>query len=127
MELTSLDGGRTWLWQADYVVLSLVVPAAVSLFPLTTAMSSEAAYLNEGETEHEWDTHAVIAKDVNDLEPIVEVLEVQPLHVGRDQGRAVRGLKALIVISRAVPRPTEVSLPRPLQGCDSPSVFATRV
>lgn len=91
------------------MILSLVLPKAVSMFPLTAAVSPLANYLNGDEAsdpaQEIADTTATYGKK---LQPLVEIFEAQPIRLGGDHGDVPEGLDAIIVISRAVPRPTEV-------------------
>lgn len=130
--LATSDGGRAWLpvprhqtelksvpevlsrsssVENSCVTLSLVVPTAVSMFPMTAAMSPVVEYLNGGgagggNIENQHMTYAGEYK----LQALVEVFEGQPLRLGRNGVDKPDNLKAFIVISRAVPRPTEVRL-----------------
>lgn len=123
-KLTSSDGGRTWLpgsgnsnaqlisgLEADARgILSLVLPKAVSMFPLTAPMSPLAAHLN-GDVANDGGqrtTHSTAIFDQK-LQPLYEVFEAQPVRFGSDNGEAPKTLEAIVVISRAVPRPTKVS------------------
>lgn len=89
--------------------LSLVLPLAVSMFPLTAAMSPLAIHLNGDEAR---DPSREIANTTamygEVLQPVVEVFEAQPVPLDEDHRDVAEGLDAIIVISRQVPRPTEV-------------------
>lgn len=91
------------------MILSLVLPEAVSMFPLTAAVSPLAVYLNGDEardsTQGSASTAALYGKV---LQPIFSIFEAQSIRLGRDNDGVPDGLDAIIVISRAVPRPTEV-------------------
>lgn len=128
------DGGRTWLpvcgeirpsltnlaeehislrqEMCSFVTLALVAPTAVSLFPLTAATLSVTTYLHEGGPQRVLlDDQDSVGTGINKLPAIYEVLEVQPFRLsGRDggDGDTPQDLEAVIVISKAIPRPTEV-------------------
>lgn len=120
--MSSLDGGRTWLPISGHgearlkndpevysgMVFSLVLPMAVSMFPLTAAVSPLAIYLNGDEARHSAQGSADTAAIYGKLQPIISIFEVQSIRLGRDNDGVPEGLDAIIVISRAVPRPTEV-------------------
>lgn len=133
-ELSSSDGGRTWLpvakhdqsdveiWREahggfppveDCVILALELPTAVSLFPLTSAMWPVARYLNGGETQDLMlEDHVTIGTDGTRLQPLFAVFEAQPFRSGNYHDQRPEHFKGVIVISRAIPRPSKVcSLP----------------
>lgn len=129
-ELSSPDGGRTWLSATKHdqskvkvlpeaqaplprvegcVVLALVLPAAASLFPLTSAMWPIARYLNGGEAQDLLlEDHITIGTDDATLQPLFELFEAQPFRSGKDHDQGPEPFKGVIVISRAIPRPSEV-------------------
>eukprot|EP00752_Nemacystus_decipiens_P016051 g14350.t1 len=131
-ELSSSDGGRTWMpvtrhdhpeveaeigvlreaharlsTVEDCVILALELPAAVSLFPLTSAMWPIARYLTEGEAQDELlEDDITIDSGGPRLQPLFEVFEVQPFRPGEyDEGP--EDFKGVIVISRDIPRPSK--------------------
>lgn len=132
-ELSSADGGRTWipmhrhsqarvLRRSDVrahfsgggssgAVLSLMTPSAASIFPITPAVAPVVTYLRENKTQDfsPEDQSVMAAGDIK-LQPIIEVFEAQPFRIGTvaDGEHVSQDLEAIIVISRAVPRPTEV-------------------
>ena len=103
--------------KSSCVTLALVTPTAVSLLPLTSAMLPLTTYLQEGEAGGllvlDQDSAATIS---NKLQPVFKVLEVQPFslsgHNGGDGGTS-QSLEAVIVISKAVPKPNAVSVAFP--------------
>ncbi|CAM9524026.1 unnamed protein product [Laminaria digitata] len=131
--LFTSDGGRTWLpvrgqsqagvntppqqdgglheRKSISVSLTLEVPTDVSLLPLTAEMLPLTTHLREGKPQRPLlDSHISIAKDTDKLQPIYEILEAQPFRLnGHDGGYSgtPQVLKAVVVISKAVPRPTE--------------------
>lgn len=139
-KVSSLDGGRTWLHvttqgqvQAEgppnahglsarkdgRVLLTLVLPSAVSMLPLTSALRPVERYLSGGKSRNllSEDMEAFATRD-SKLEPIIQIFEAQPFRDGDDyDGKA--DLRAVIVISRAVPRPIEV--------CDCPHRWSNKV
>lgn len=130
IELSSPDGGRTWLSTTnhgrselevlpeahapvprgeDCVVLALVLPSAVSLFPLTSAMWPIARYLNEdGAQDLLLEDNVTIGTDDTRLQPIFEVFEAQPFRSGHGHDQGPEYFRGVIVISRAIPRPVQV-------------------
>lgn len=110
VELSTLDGGVTWLSSIKSncaITMSLVIPSALSMLPVTDAMSPEISYLSEDSTYH---GDADVGVDTgHDDRPIMEVFETQPFFDGkRQEDWTGTGLMLLIVISRDVPRPTQV-------------------
>ena len=132
--LFTSDGGRTWLpvcgqshasfdnlseesislhqEMCSFVTLALVSPAAVSLFPLTAAVLSLTTYLQETKPQGLLlEDQDAVAAGSNKRPPIYEVLEAHPFrfssHAGGGRGTP-QELEAVIVISKAIPRPTEV-------------------
>lgn len=114
--LSSSDGGRTWLPvqmhdqgpEDSEVILSLERPTAVSMFPQSSGLASTMSYLNGD------DSLSLISEENELLGPqsmqlarIAGVFQVQPTFTsGRsDVGE---GFPGLIVISPALPKPTEV-------------------
>ncbi|CAM9267501.1 unnamed protein product [Laminaria digitata] len=131
--LFTSDGGRTWLpvdgqrrpsasmFPAEYVgldedksvyvTLDLEAPTDVSLLPLTAAMLPLTTYL---QMDHAGgllvDDQDSVATGINKLQPIYQVLEAQPFRLSGQNsgyGDTARDLEAVIVISKAVPRPAE--------------------
>lgn len=90
------------------IVLSLVAPSTLSMFPLTAAVSPLVHYLN-GDSNFYQEMAPPIATLGNNLQPLVEVFEAQPIRLDGGDGGAPNNIEAIIVISRAVPRPTKVS------------------
>lgn len=139
--LSSWDGGVTWLSsvKSDCVItMSLVISSALSILPVTNAMSPEISYLSEDITgytashDHDGDAAVGAAVDgvdgVDKLRPIMEVFEAQPFHSDgkRQKGWTGSGLMVLIVISRDVPRPTQVCfMSTPL--CDGHMTYITYI
>lgn len=111
LELCSSDGGRTWHNQAQLNggnVLSLVLPKAVSMFPVTSAMLPSAVYLNGDKADAAQEVAESAAIHDHKFQPIYDIFEAQPVYLSGDYGEIPDGLEAIIVISRAVPRPIEV-------------------
>ncbi|CAB1103584.1 unnamed protein product [Ectocarpus sp. CCAP 1310/34] len=121
VRLSSSDGGRTWLPVSECnsqfklekdcdvdsrIILSLVAPLTLSMFPLTAAVSPLVRYLN-GDNNFNQEMAPPIATLRNNLQPLVEVFEIQPIRLDGDHGGAPKNIEAIIVISRAVPRPTK--------------------
>ncbi|CAM9566078.1 unnamed protein product [Ectocarpus fasciculatus] len=119
--LSSSDGGRTWLLVSERssqsrleddrdidsrIVLSLVAPSTLSMFPLTAAVSPLVHYLN-GDNNLYQKMAPPIANLGNNLQPLVEVFEAQPIRLDGGHGGAPKNIEAIILISRAVPRPTK--------------------
>lgn len=79
------------------------------MFPLTAVISPLAIYLN-GDKARDPAQENVDKMPFYDkvLQPVVEIFETQPIRLGGDHDDIPEGLDAIIVISRAVPRPTEV-------------------
>lgn len=77
------------------------------MFPMTPTMSPVATYLNEVGVE------GLVLDDQDKLrgkvQPLFEVFEAQPFRQGGTGGDTLAELRAVIVISGAIPRPTEVS------------------
>ncbi|CAN0125964.1 unnamed protein product, partial [Scytosiphon promiscuus] len=125
-KLSSLDGGRTWrpvttYGQAeekvvpnhgvagvdDLILLTLVIPSAVSMFPLTSALRPLERYLNGGRArKFSLEENETFSPDERKIEPIVQIFEAQPFRYGGNDGGTAE-FQAVIVISRAVPRPIE--------------------
>lgn len=79
------------------------------MFPLTGAISPLAAHLN-GDVASDSGQEITHSTAINQkLQPLYEVFEAQPIRFGGDNGETPDTLEAIIVISRAVPRPTEVN------------------
>lgn len=120
--MSTPDGGRTWRPAAkpssfetqtclrhaeNCLVLALVLPVAVSLFPLTPAMQPISNYLN-GDGALGMPLEEGIASDSSGLQPLVAIFEAQPFRSRDDQGRIPANFQGIIVISRAVPKPSKV-------------------
>lgn len=143
-ELSSPDGGRTWLpvtkhGQAEvnsflearalsrhvegFVGLALVLPTTVSMFPLTPAVRPLAKYLSGGEAQDLLEQQNKIATDGDGLQPLVGVFQAQPFRSGGDHGHTPEYFQGVIVISRAVPRPSKVcgsvDALKSVQPCDA--------
>ena len=137
--LFTSDGGRSWLpvhgrshagvnmyseehvrphqEKGGCVSLTLVAPTAVSLLPVTTAMLPLTTYLQENKPLGLLqDAQDFLSTGTNKLQPVRQVLEAQPLRLtgqhGVDDGTP-HDLEAVIVISKAVPRPNEVRVAFP--------------
>lgn len=129
--VSTSDGGRTWLLIQAYnqgaprfvteaafetameeernTMLSLEVPTPVSMFPRSAALASDLNYLNrDSEGDIQYDEHETIQPNSEQLEPIVTVFETQPGWTMDDSEGFPEDFAALIVISRAIPRPVEV-------------------
>lgn len=125
--MSSLDGGRTWLpfrrqsqgrshvaeanlqpaeGVSSTVMLILEVPGAATLFPQSAAFASSFRYLNGDEPDMILKEQELSGRESKRLEPIVEVFEAQPTWIDREA--EPKGMSAVVVISRAIPRPTEV-------------------
>lgn len=131
-ELSSSDGGRTWLVLREAhaplppvencIVLALELPAAVSLFPLTSALWPVARYLNGDEGQHLLlEDHITIGTDGTRLQPLFEVFEAQPFRSGNYHDQGPEHFKGVIVISRAIPRPSQVCVSLPTENNLPPS------
>lgn len=90
------------------VVLALVLPADVSMLPLTSAMQPITRYLNGAEAQERVEDKEITASGGDTLQPIVSIFETQPYRSGSGHEDMPEQFEALIVISRAVPRPTKV-------------------
>lgn len=92
-------------------MLSLMIPSAVSLFPVTPAVAPVVTYLKEDKARGlaVEDQNFTPAGDTK-LQPVIEVFEAQPFRISTDgDGEHLsQDFNAVIVISRGVPRPTEV-------------------
>lgn len=118
-EVSTFDGGRTWLADAHTpssagkdrgaLELSLVVPTAVSMFPITAAISRGLAQLDADVADDNAPKDLSLTADGGKLQPIVEIFEAQPLRSdGHEDGVESMRVSAVIVITRAVLRPTQV-------------------
>lgn len=134
LELSTSDGGRTWRPVTKHsdtglktvpetekclrhakscMVLALVLPVAVSLFPLTPAMQPISEYLNgDGAQAVLQGGQQGITTDSSGLQPLVAVFEAQPFRSRDDDGRIPVNFQGVIVISRAVPKPAKVCFPK---------------
>lgn len=90
------------------VALALVLPADVSMLPLTSAMQPIARYLNGPEAQERVEDKEMTASGGDTLQPIVSIFDAQPYRSGSGHEDMPEQFEALIVISRAVPRPTKV-------------------
>ncbi len=123
--LSTPDGGRTWRRPAakhgffetqtcfrhaeNCLVLALVLPLDVSLFPLTPAMRPISKYLSgDGTPGMPLEDQEGIASASSGLQPLVAIFEAQPFRSRDEQGRIPTNFQGVIVISRAVPKPSTV-------------------
>lgn len=78
------------------------------MFPVTSAMLPSAAYLNGDRPDADQKIAESATMYDHKLQPLYEIFEAQPVYLSGDFGETPESLEAVIVISRAVPRPTEV-------------------
>lgn len=91
------------------MTLSLIVPTAVSAFPSTAATSAVSTFLVEEDTEVLVPVQqSTGAEDSKKLQPIVEVFAARTFPLGSEGNNLPENFAAVIVLSRAVPRPTKV-------------------
>eukprot|EP00903_Cladosiphon_okamuranus_P013281 g12381.t1 len=77
------------------------------MFPVTPAMLPSAIYLNGDKAEADKEAPESAAIHGHKFQPVYEVFEAQPVSLSGDYGEIPDDLEAIIVISRAVPRPTQ--------------------
>lgn len=75
------------------------------MFPVTPAMRPSAVYLNGDNADADQEAAESAAIHDHKVQPIYEIFGAQPVYIGGDYGGTSDGLEAIIVISRAVPRP----------------------
>lgn len=78
------------------------------MFPVTSAMLPSAMYLNGDKADANQEAADLTAADDHEFQPVYEIFEAQPVYFSTDHGEIPDGLEAIIVISREVPRPTQV-------------------
>ncbi|CAM9535247.1 unnamed protein product, partial [Hapterophycus canaliculatus] len=78
------------------------------MFPLTAAVAPSLSHLlGDGPVVSEEEVTKSTSPFGNKVEPLIEVFEAVPTRSPSDDGRSPQDFNAIIVISRAVPRPKE--------------------
>ncbi|CAN0450946.1 unnamed protein product [Ectocarpus sp. 12 AP-2014] len=79
------------------------------MLPLTSAMQPIARYLNGPEARERVEDKEMTPSGGDTLQPIISIFDAQPYRSGSGHEDMPEQFEALIVISRAVPRPTKAN------------------